>query len=124
MNTGEKVIKGLGLLKFQYIYIQKMIDVPINIFIITVDSRFPGVIIPYNRLKSLKSASLSKMKVFSDVIIQKKPKLTPPVDLKIFGGDIPTNSVILFRDLAGEHYMNKNLYKEESKKTKIYNLEG
>ena len=41
MTTGQVLKKDLGLSKFKYVLIQKVIELPINVYIITVDSRFP-----------------------------------------------------------------------------------
>jgi len=112
LTTGERLRRDLGLEKFNHAYIQKVINFPKDIYIITVDSRYPSVFISYSRIRKIKSAFIGELlKRGKDFSIQEF-KLTPPVRLQDYIGGITRSSVLFFRDLAGEHYMNKNLYED------------
>jgi hypothetical protein len=114
MTTGEVLKKDLGLSKFKYVLIQKIIELPTNIYIITVDSRFPTVYIPFARIKKLRSTVLSRLKVtqlMGTKSIKKRPlRSSLPIPLTRFDRAINSNDVIFLRDIAGEYRMDKRFY--------------
>lgn len=117
MNTGEALKKELGLSKFTFVTIQKVMGLSLPVFIVTFDSKHPTIYIPYSRLLKLKFATLkqiisSKPKtVMSDTQFKsKKVKMTPPFEIENYSKIIPTRSLIFTRDLAGEWYRNAKLY--------------
>lgn len=109
-TTGELLKNAFGISKFKHIYIQKIIDMPQNVYVITINSRFPDIHIPINKINKLKSNKFQKLRVTPGNIQAKSFKLTPPINLNDFVGRITSNAIIIFRDIAGELYMNKNLY--------------
>lgn len=122
MTTGEALKKELGLSKFTFVTIQKILGLAIPTFIITVDSRHPSTYIPYSRLIKLKFATLKKVisskpkSTLSDPrIITAKFTMTPPMELENYDRIIPTRSLILFRDLAGFWYRNAKMYENTEK---------
>lgn len=109
-KSGKGLKAWLGISKFNQSYIQRVINSPINIFIITVDSKYPERFITYSRLKNSKVNDMVKVKAnwkekgFDDL------RLTPPILLEEFKDIIPANSLLIRRDLCGEYYMNDELY--------------
>ena len=114
MTTGQILKQDLGLSKFKYLLIQKIIELPMNVYIITVDSRFPGVYIPFSRIKKLKSVTLKRIKIIQKLnqkaIVSRPIRISMSMPLSNFDRAINSNDVILLRDLAGEYYMNKKFY--------------
>jgi len=115
MTTGEKLKQDLGLEKFEYVIIQKVIDFPIPFFIVTVDSRRPSVFISYQKVKNLKSSFIKKMKFNGKKFNFFKYKLTPPLNIEEFTGIFSSEGIILVRDIAGEYFMNIELYESKMK---------
>jgi hypothetical protein len=96
-----EIIQELQLDKYSNSTIQKVIGGSINIYVITLNSRYPQKFIPYSLLKNTLTSQTYKIKPEG----VKKSKLTPPVDLKSFSFEIPTNSYIVVRDLGGENFL-------------------
>jgi hypothetical protein len=97
---GKELKTTLGLDKFKFVQCQKIINISNNVFVLTFDSRFPTVWIGYNRISKLKSNVLKKIsgnKLISYI-------LTPPVLLDQLQRDLPQNSLLVIRDIAGEYY--------------------
>ena len=121
MTRGEALKKSLGLQKFTYITIQKVINAAIPIFVLTMDSRHPTVYISYSKILKIKSMTIQKILAFhpntltSDADFKvKKVKMTPPMDLESFDRIIPQRSIIFCRDLSGEWYKNRSLYENKT----------
>ena len=117
MTTGDGLKRDLGLSKFQFVTIQKVVGLGIPTFVITVDSRHPTVYISYSKILKIKSAVLkqilsSKPRTLTSgpQFKAKKIKMTPPMDLESFDRIIPTRSLIFIRDMAGEFVMNRKMY--------------
>jgi len=111
-RTGKQLIRDLGLSEFKYYWIQKVLNVSINMFIVTIDSRYPNTYLSVNKVKNLFSMLMIKGRTVADGIKMGKLTMTPPVPLEQFSGFFPTGSVILRHDLAGEYYGNKNTFKK------------
>ncbi len=108
--TGIKLQKDLGLSKFKYVYIQKIIDLSLDFYIITLDSKFPDHFIGYNKIKSVSSTIINKVNLKGNTYIKSEFKLTPPLLLSEFSGNIRKNAIVIRRDLAGEYFNNKKLF--------------
>lgn len=122
MTSGKKLKQDLGLSKFKYAIIQKMIELPLDVLIITIDSRFPNVYIPTTRIHKLKFASLQRLKIVGKNIRSKVLRSTIPQKLEDYARNISSNTIILLRDLAGEYYLNKKMYEQNISKIKIYKI--
>lgn len=118
MSTGEQLKKDLGLSKFKYVMIQKIIDFPISFYVVTVDSRFPSVYLTYSKIKKAEFTSLQKIKVKNNEYNLRDFKLTPSFPIEEFNGIISSNAMVLTKDLAGEYFRNKSLYEYKNKKYK------
>ena len=85
---GQILKKDLGLERLQYSYIVKIIDIPINIYIIFFDSRFPTSRIPISKIKNLDTFIFGRLKVAGLGYKIKSFKITPPIVLDDFMGKI------------------------------------
>ena len=125
---GQILKKDLGLERLQYSYIVKIIDIPINVYIIFFDSRFPTSRIPISKIKNLDTFIFGRLKVAGLGYKIKSFKITPPIVLDDFMGKISSNSVILRLDICGERFSNTNLYESvnyenfENEKIKIIEI--
>lgn len=127
MKSGEKLKQDLGLGKFKYILIHKILSLPINVYVITINSRFPGIYIPFKRAKYLKSAYLKKLKKHLGLMqtanyTAKDMVTTPPIPLTSFDRPINNNDVVMVRDMAGEFYRNPKMFAESIKIGRVGNL--
>ena len=57
-TKGRQLKSDLGLDQFKYAYIQKIIDLAMDVYIITVDSRFPNVYFGLSKLKKVYNTSI------------------------------------------------------------------
>lgn len=102
--TGEELKAELGITKFKQAFIQKVMNSPVQIYIVTVDSRYPTKYISTGRLKSSRVANLLDSKD------GEMKKLTPPIRLDNFTGTVSKRSFILLRDLSGDNFIDNRLY--------------
>ena len=109
-ESGEILKNSLGLENFKNAYVQRTISTATPIFVITVDSRFPSKFISTSRIRNLVTTMMGKITKKGSELNIKNLKLTPPIELGSFSGIIPGNAIVLFRDIAGEYFFNKNLY--------------
>lgn len=108
VNDGEKLIELLGIQKFRNSYIQRVIDSSAPVYIVTIDSRRPGIFISYARLKALQSLSVRRW--VSHGAEMDPGRMSLPIRLADFTGDITSTAVILLHDLAGEYGNNPNMF--------------
>lgn len=106
-TIGQKLQKNLGLSKFKYAMIYKIIGISIDVYTIVFDSHFPDIYLGYNKVKKVKSFSLNKIKGLDTF---KKFKIFPPVPLADFNTKIPGNAIIILNDLGGEWLRNKRMF--------------
>jgi hypothetical protein len=118
--VGKELKSSLGLDKFKYAMITKVLETTQPIYVVHVDSMYPGVFISHQKIKNMKSFSMNKLKKKGILNYDfKNLKQTPPIPLEEFYGDIPNNALVIINDLAGEWRVNKNMY-ENTKK--LFNL--
>lgn len=120
-TQGRQLKRDLGLENFKYAYIQKIIDMAQNVYIVSVDSRYPNVFFGFTKLKKIKSVTIQKTKRTPFEYKFKNYKLTPPILLDEFKGDISSNAMIIRQDLTGDYFMNDKMYESVvcNKKVKI-----
>ena len=104
---GRKLRHSLGVDEFAYVWLSKVIDYPLHLYLIYVDSKFPTIYFPWTRIKRVQSTVLRKIKSIGTTIKFKKFKMTPPVALGEFSGSLPRNAVFIRIDIAGEYYKEK-----------------
>jgi hypothetical protein len=107
----KSIARNFGLDKFKHIYIQKFIDIPFPIYILTVDSRYPSRAIPTSQAKKAKTTSFKRVTTTSDSLVSVEPKLSTMRPLDPASKTlIPKGALVIIRDLGGESYLNKKLY--------------
>jgi len=109
-TSGEKLIKAFGLENFRSAYVQKVIDSSIDIFIITVDSRYYYKKLTYGDVKNSITNIFSKLKVFSDIAEIRDVKVTPPIELQDFTGKIHSNAIVIRQDISGERFVDDKIF--------------
>lgn len=101
--TNKELKLSLNLESFTYVYIQKILGIVIPIYIISINSRYPNKFISFKRLNS----SLVSQMYTMDILKLKKVKMSPPVLLDNFEGNIYENSQIVLRDIGAEDLLVK-----------------
>lgn len=101
--THKELKLSLNLESFSYIYIQKILGIVIPIYVISINSRYPNKFISFKRLNSSLVSQIYTM----DILKLKKVKLSPPVLLDNFEGNIYENSQIVLRDIGAEDLLTK-----------------
>ena len=110
LTKGRQLKSDLGLDKFKYAYIQKIIDMAQDVYIITVDSRYPNVFFGRSKLNKIDNVSILKTKMTPFGYVFKDYKLTPGILLDDFKGNISSNAMIIRQDLTGDYFMNDKMY--------------
>ena len=119
LTTGEKLINEMGLKQFEFIWFQRVISLSIDVFVITLDSRLPSTYFSMSKLKKLDSFKLYKGGQKGIGVNLSTFKLTPPVFLEDFNGDIGKRAVIIFNDIAGNYYMDRKMYESDGNRVEI-----
>jgi len=109
-RPGQQLKIDLGLANFQNVVIQKAINFPIPLYVVTYNSRYPERAIFYSKVKSIKTSFLAKLRQYGNQSKFKTIKLTPPVDLNYFNKTLRTNVIIYARDMCGEQFRDKNMF--------------
>ena len=110
MSAGRQLQVDLGLAKFKKVFIQKVLGQSLPIYVITFNSRYPNVTLSATRVKKLKFTWIAKAKR-SGLHTRIKPvKLTPPLYLESAMIRMTSNSIIVFRDLAGEYLRQPRMF--------------
>lgn len=114
MSAGEQLKKDLGLSKFTYVWLNKVLGMAQNVYIVTVDSRYPMVYLGRSKLKNLKSTDLVKLKRSGVHTQTKELKLTPAIDITELDSELTSNSLLLIRDISGEYFRNDKMFESIS----------
>jgi hypothetical protein len=109
-TTGERLRRDLGLDNFPYVMIQKILDVPVHIYLITVDSRRPTIYLSPFRVRSADSSQIKKVKQNGMAFQMRNFKTTPPMPIERSNPLISTDTIIVFRDLSGEYLIDTKRY--------------
>jgi len=110
MYDGALLKKNLGLNNFKYIWVQKVINNAQPIFIITIDSRYPNNYLSPSKVKKVHSTKIKVVKKAGDVVVDKDFKLSPPLELEFAHISLTSNSIIIFRDIAGEYFRDEKMF--------------
>jgi len=112
VTNGLRIVQKLGLEKFDNIAIQKVLNTAQSMFIITVNSRYTNLAITYSKIKKVKGTTFLQVNQHGESIETKNLKLTPPVDLYTSKISTSLKSIFIFRDIAGEPFMDDKMYEE------------
>ena len=119
-TIGSNLKKSLGLGKFNYVMVQKVMDVPMNIYIVTVDSRRPTVYLSPYKIKTTDCSKILKVRQYGLANLSKNFKLTPPMPIERTSPIVGISSVFILRDLAGDYLLDNKLYESEQYKVIDY----
>ena len=122
--NGTDLKKALGLSKFTYVYIQKLMGAPIVIFVVTLDSRFPSVYLPINRVRKSNVASIQKVQsvgIFSTSM--QDYQFTPPVMIENTSPTINSGTLIIRRDIGAEYLLNAKMFESIENKNNFEVIE-
>jgi hypothetical protein len=112
-RPGLHLKKDLGLELFQNVVIQKAINFPIPLYMVTYNSRYPERAIFYSKVKAIKTSFLTKLKQYGIDNKFKQVRLTPPIDLNYFNNARPRSGAYFYiRDMAGEQFRDKNMFQQ------------
>lgn len=109
-RPGLQLKKDLGLELFQNVVIQKAINFPIPLYVVTYNSRYPERAIFYSKVKAIKTSLITKLKQYGVANKFKELRLTPPIDLNYFNSRLRTNSMIFCRDMCGEQFRDDKMF--------------
>ncbi len=112
LTTGEILKKELGLTAFNTIWIRKIIDLPMHVYFVYFNSRYPTSYLAMSQVKNLETITVNRMMQSGLAHKQKPYKYTPPIPLEDFNAKIPSNSMMFRIDITGEYFANKKLYEE------------
>ena len=110
---GKKLKEDLGLGNFRSVVIRKIINVPLHIFLVYFNSRFPNTYIPIARIKTLETMTVKRLMRQGGDYQEVDFRMTPPMDILHLTGKLPSNSIIIKIDITGEYFANKKLYKRK-----------
>lgn len=105
MKANELKVR-LGLQNYTYCYIQELLTSSIPVYMITFNSFQPDKHIPNKLLKFSEIGDLFKVKK-KEI---KVSKFSDPTNLDSFNKDIPENTLMFVRDLAGLIVLEKRTY--------------
>lgn len=104
--TGSELKTYFNLDSFSKVYIQKVLNSIVPIYIISLNSRYSNQHIPRKLLQFNKTSMLYRFKGKNAKFV----KLSPPVMLDDYSQNINPNDFVLIRDLGAERYLlNRNL---------------
>lgn len=118
--TGTELKSSLGLNKFQFCYIQKILNTSIPTFVVTMDSRRPFAYLSVARVKKSKTTTIQKARRYGKhAYLMLDYKMTPPVLLDNTNPIINSGTIIIKRDIGAEYYLNRSMFEDIENKLKV-----
>ena len=119
-TTGEILIDKLGLKKFKVMWLTKVLNLPINMYIIFVNARYHKNYFTYRNLTNLKTFVIGKFFPFGNDAKLIKPRFLPIRLLnKDFNERIGSNSVVIKVDVTGEMFIPQMVYEGKEVQNKL-----
>lgn len=115
-TTGEILKLELGLKDFKSVWIRKIIDLALNVYIVYFNSHYPSSYLSMQKIKNLDTFTIERLKKSGISFNRKSYRYTPPIPLEDFNGTINSNSMLIRIDITGEFFANKKLYVESFNK--------
>lgn len=103
-HTGTHIKKDLGLENYPYVYIQKILNGSIPIFIVTFDSRRPNIYLSPIKVRKIDTSQVKKIKKYGKQFIFKDYKMTLPILIEDSNIIVSSGNMFIIRDIAGEYY--------------------
>jgi hypothetical protein len=113
MPTKFALKSALKLDKFKYVWIQKIIGIAQPIYLITIDSRYPNVYLSFKSVKNSKTAVLTTLERSGLTFLNKKVKMTPPIQLEQSHFALSSRDIIILRDIAGDYFSNPKMFENQ-----------
>jgi hypothetical protein len=121
--TGSQLKTALGLDNFKYVYVQKILSVPMLIFVVTMDSRFPHIFIPLNRIKKSNVVTVEKVAAANCFGIKMQDySFTPPILIEDTNPIINSGTLIIRRDIGAEYLLNKKMFENIENKFEVIEI--
>ena len=108
---GKQLKSDLGLDNFRSVVIRKIINLPINIFLVFFNSKFPSTYIPLAKIRNLYTFTIDRLRREGYTYTTEPFRMSAPMQLANLSTRLPSNSIIIKVDITGEYYANKKLYK-------------
>ena len=99
--TGSQLKSHYNLDIFSKVYIQKVLNTSVPIYILSLNSRYRNQHIPRNLLQFNRTSILYRFKGNQSMFT----KLSPPMLIEEFKGSIGPRDFVLVRDLGAERYL-------------------
>lgn len=119
MNYGELLKQDLGLEKLPFVWVQRILRTPQDMWVISYDSRYPGRYLSSAAVRKLEFADINRLSKTTQHYTVQDAKLTPPILIEDLKTKFNTGSLIFTRDLAGHYFRNDSLIKESTEYTII-----
>lgn len=116
-KTGAQIKSELGIPQHFTVVIQRIINQPNLIYLLTYNSRVPTMDLTTSRLKQNKAMQLKRPKKSLFGISLGVMKLTPAVDIDYVKPSITSQSLFILYDMAGEYMRDKSI--KENTKNKL-----
>ena len=116
-KTGAQIKSELGIPQHFTVVIQRIINQPNLIYLLTYNSRVPTMDLTTSRLKQNKAMQLKRPKKSLFGISLGAMKLTPAVDIDYVKPSITSQSLFILYDMAGEYMRDKSI--KENTKNKL-----
>lgn len=108
--SGIALKRDLGLIDYKYVWLQKVINHSTNVFIITYNSRFPTLYISRRDLETAKTARIFKARKHGSEYELENYRITPGILIEEYVSRLPSNSMLIVRDLTGERFIESFTY--------------
>lgn len=112
---GLQLKRDLGIDQFKNVWIYKLLAIPFNVYVVVLDSRFPNRYIPIFKVRKTESLILKRLVNFRDIYKMKAYKISQPMQVEDYNQRIPTNSLIIMHDLAGEYVNDLKMFEKTFK---------
>jgi len=113
-KTGAQIKNELGIPQHFTVVIQRIINQPNLIYLLTYNSRVPTMDLTTSRLKQNKAMQLKRPKKSLFGMSLSGMKLTPAVDIDYVKPSITSQSLFILYDMVGEYMRDKSI-KENTK---------
>jgi hypothetical protein len=110
LTTGQILKRELGLANFKTVWIRKIIDLALNVYIVYFNSRYPTSYLSISKIKNLDTVTIKRLKQSGLSYKHIDYKYTPPIPLEDFNAKIQSNSMLMRIDVVGEWFADKDLY--------------
>ena len=102
--SGTRLKDVLGLTRFKYVWVRKILNMPMPIYVVIYNSRYPDIFIPISKVKKLKAFSIERFNRRGGKGYMKAFIYTQPVKIEQYNKKISSKSIFLKYDFAGEYF--------------------